>query len=495
MPTNQNNSPKHNPYREIAFYIIGVILIACIIFRIIFHWNLTSKVIHKFFTTVSPFFIGGLIAYMVNPLCNYLYEQIFSKIGKGSNKKVGKMLSILLAYVIVLGLLTVVLIYVIPQLISSLLELTDTIPVTVLNVTTWLSDMANTTPFIDQEMINKFTNTIFPNILSKATELISTMIPLLYSASVSAIRWIINLIISFVISIYILSDKHLLSTIGKKILFSFLPEKKCLFILSTLHECNNIFSGFIVGKLIDSLIIGILCFISMSLLKLPYAMLISVIVGITNMIPYFGPFIGAIPGGLLLILLNFKSGIIFIILVVILQQFDGLILGPKILGDSTGVRPLGILFAITVGGAYAGVLGMFLGVPIFAVIQYLLSMLIDRQLEAKHIVVSGEDEEEDLDDTKQSSDKLRQFGNLIGEKIVDGVKIFREKAEVKNKKSNSHLQNNASNKQNNYGKRNNHSKRKLHNQQNNQDKQNDFDKHDILNKQENQDSDTTTNND
>lgn len=437
MPKDQNNSPNPNPYRHLAFYIIGVIFVACIIFRLIFHWNTTSKVIHKFFSTVSPFFIGGLIAYMVNPLCNYFNHHIFPEVLKISNKKANKMLSILSAYFIVLGLVIVGLIYIIPQLISSLLELTDTIPVTFLNVSTWLTKMTNTVPFLDQNMINKFTSTIFPNILSKATELISTMIPLLYSASVSAIRWIINLIISIVISIYVLSDKHLLSTVGKKILFSFFPEKKCLFVLSTLHECNNIFSNFIIGKLIDSLIIGILCFISMSLLNLPYAMLISVIVGITNMIPYFGPFIGAVPGTLLLILLNFKSGIIFLILIFVLQQFDGLILGPKILGNSTGVRPLGILFAITVGGAYAGVLGMFLGVPIFAVIQYLMSMFIDRQLEARQIVVFNEAEEE-LENENLASGKLKHVSTLIGEKIADGVKIVREKTDVKNKKSTSH---------------------------------------------------------
>lgn len=437
MPKDQNNSPNPNPYRHLAFYIIGVIFVACIIFRLIFHWNTTSQVIHKFFSTVSPFFIGGLIAYMVNPLCNYFNNHIFPEVLKISDKKANKMLSILSAYFIVLGVVIVGLIYIIPQLISSLLELTDTIPVTFLNVSTWLTKMTNTVPFLDQDMINKFTNTIFPNILSKATELISTMIPLLYSASVSAIRWIINLIISVVISIYVLSDKHLLSTAGKKILFSFFPEKRCLFVLSTLHECNNIFSNFIIGKLIDSLIIGILCFISMSLLNLPYAMLISVIVGITNMIPYFGPFIGAVPGTLLLVLLNFKSGIIFLILVFVLQQFDGLILGPKILGNSTGVRPLGILFAITVGGAYAGVLGMFLGVPIFAVIQYLMSMFIDRQLEARKIVVFNEAEEEP-ENENPASGKLRHVSTLIGEKIADGVKIVRERTEVKNKKSNSH---------------------------------------------------------
>lgn len=441
MPNDQNNSPNENTYRQLSFYIIGVILIACIIFRLIFHWNTTSAVIHKFCSTISPFFIGGLIAYMVNPLCNYFSNRVFPNILKNTSKKTNKILSILLAYVILLGLLIVGLMYIIPQLISSLLELTDTIPVTILNVSAWLTQMTKTVPFVNQEMINQLTNTIFPNMLSKTTELISTMIPILYSMSLSVIHWIINFLISIVISIYVLSDKNLLARTGKKILYSFVSEEKCIFILSTLHECNNIFSGFIIGKLIDSTIIGILCFISMSILQLPYSMLVSVIVGVTNMIPYFGPFIGGIIGSIFLILLSFKSGLIFVVLVIILQQFDGLILGPKILGDSTGVRPLGILFAITVGGAYAGVLGMFLGVPIFAVLQYLLSMLIDNRLETKQIEMfnkqspSEVEEEQEKEKAKekeaQASEKLRQVGSLLSGKFADSVKTMRKKTDEK----------------------------------------------------------------
>ena len=146
----------------------------------------------------------------------------------------------------------------------------------------------------------------------------------------------------------------------------------------------QLFSSFIIGKAIDSLIIGLLCFVIMSLCQLPYAVLISAIVGVTNMIPYFGPFIGAVPGVLIMLLVSPIKALIFAILILVLQQFDGLILGPKILGDSTGLKPLWIIFAITIGGSIAGVLGMFLGVPVIAVLRYLLNRFLQYRLEKRN---------------------------------------------------------------------------------------------------------------
>ena len=167
-------------------------------------------------------------------------------------------------------------------------------------------------------------------------------------------------------------DKFILKNAGKRLVLAIFNENFSYRVLRTLKDCHNIFSGFIIGKSIDSLIIGLLAFVAMTILKLPYTVLISVIIGVTNMIPYFGPIIGAVPGAFILFIVSPTKCLIFIIMVFVLQQFDGLILGPKILGESTGVRPLLILFSITVGGAYFGPLGMFLGVPFFATVQFLI---------------------------------------------------------------------------------------------------------------------------
>jgi predicted PurR-regulated permease PerM len=194
------------------------------------------------------------------------------------------------------------------------------------------------------------------------------------------VSWIVNIALAFVISCYLLWDKNGILSGLKRLVSVFFNERHSKIIFRTTKECNRIFSKYIIGKALDSLIIGILCFICMSILKLPYALLISVFVGITNMIPYFGPFIGAIPGVLLLLIVSPKMCIIFAILIFLLQQFDGSILGPKIIGNSTGLAPIGVIFGILAGGYVAGVVGMFIGVPVVAVLIYIINKLIDTHI-------------------------------------------------------------------------------------------------------------------
>lgn len=173
----------------------------------------------------------------------------------------------------------------------------------------------------------------------------------------------------------------------QKVIYVIFKKSHADKISQTLSECNKIFGKFIVGKTIDSTIIGFLCFLFMNILGLKYSMLISVIVGITNMIPYFGPFIGAVPGVLILLTIDWKYALVFGVLILALQQFDGLYLGPKILGESTGLRPVWIIFAITVGGWLAGPIGMFLGVPCVAVIAFLTDRVINRKLTEKILLL------------------------------------------------------------------------------------------------------------
>ena len=247
--------------------------------------------------------------------------------------------------------------------------------------------------FINNNTVNRIINNMTPKIMEFSTALASRLIPLLYSTSVAVIRWLIMIIIAVVVSVYLLSDKKIIFGTVKKILYAFLDEKTAKRVIEISKNCNAIFTGYIIAKAIDSLIIGLLCFFIMNVLQLPYTVLISVIVGVTNMIPYFGPYIGAVPGIFILTVLKLKYGIIFAVMILILQQFDGLILGPRLLGDSTGVRPILILFAITFGGAYMGVAGMFLGVPVVAVIQYLFTLLLDRKLKEKQVMMDVEQEE------------------------------------------------------------------------------------------------------
>ena len=169
-------------------------------------------------------------------------------------------------------------------------------------------------------------------------------------------------------------------------------KEKAAAFLSTGKECNMIFGNFLYGKIVDSIIIGIICFVSMRILNLPFALLVSIIVGITNLIPYFGPFIGAVPSALIILMYGWKEALIFLLLILIIQQFDGWILGPKILGDSTGLRPLWIIFAIIIGGYIAGPIGMFLGVPSVAVIAYLVNKKTDTVLRKNELCYMVDDQ-------------------------------------------------------------------------------------------------------
>ena len=189
----------------------------------------------------------------------------------------------------------------------------------------------------------------------------------------------------FIVSVYLLKDKETLILNIKKLIYAVLEKEKADSFLKFSNEVNFIFSGFVIGKFIDSLIIGIMCFVGLSMLKIPYALLISLIVGITNMIPYFGPFIGMIPAFFITLFYSPIKALWVLFFIFLLQQFDGFYLGPKILGSSVGLSPLLIILAILIGGGAFGVLGMFLAVPTTAVVILLAERLINRKLKEKDI--------------------------------------------------------------------------------------------------------------
>ncbi len=382
---NKNQFKSNQTYFTICIYTIFVIAAACIIIQLIFNWHSSIKIFKEFISHMSSFVLGILIAFMVNPLVCYINEKILDQYFHLKKVKIRKLISILLSYLIVIGFIIICLIYVIPQLINSISDLSTTLPLIYSSISRWMRTFAYKNDFLSSDMVNKFLGSLTPKIMEFSTLLASKLIPWLYSVSLSIIQWFVTIIFAIVISIYLLSDKHIIFRFIKKVLYAFFSEQTSKNLIQITKNCNDIFTGYIIAKAIDSLIIGVLCFIIMSILQLPYAILISVIVGITNMIPYFGPYIGALPGIFILGVVSLKNGIIFAVMILILQQFDGLILGPRLLGNSTGVRPILILFAIIFGGAYFGVLGMFLGVPVIAVVQYLLSLLIDKRLKERDI--------------------------------------------------------------------------------------------------------------
>ncbi len=363
------------------WYIVALVAIIAIIFLMIANWGVVLAVIGKFLTILMPFILGFFFACFINPLVKRVHS-LLNRMKPGKGAKIKKAFSVIISYVVVIGVITVLLIYIIPQIKASIGELGNTIQDGYQYMITHQKELNEKIPFIGLgggiEYIKEFA---YKKIMSNGSEIL----PYVYHVSSSLLTMSYNVLMGLVISIYIILDMKKLKRSARKVVYALSPKKKEQEVWQTMKQCSHIFNGFLIGKMIDSLIIGILCLIAMSILKLPYALLLSLIVCITNMIPYFGPIIGAIPGVMIYLFIDIRYAFIFALMILILQQFDGLYLGPKILGDQTGIKPLWVIFGITVGGAYFGVMGMFLGVPVVAVIMYLLQLFLDKKLKKKNI--------------------------------------------------------------------------------------------------------------
>lgn len=379
---------KNNRYFTICIYGLVMLILSAIIFKAIIDIDKTKAGLGQFAAMLSPFIFGALLAYVLNPMVHLFYRGIDKLAVKAKIKikhSVHTVLSILITYVIVLGVVVLILVYVLPEITKNIIDFINYIPRAYESLMDLLDMLQERFPDLDVAAISKPITDAVPDLITYLRDFATNMIPALYSVSMSIANWIVNLMLTLIVSIYMLYDKRRLMRACWKIIYAFVPGKHIPACHEILSECHRLFSSFVVGKFIDSAIIGVLCFILMTLLRLPYTLLISVVVGVTNMIPYFGPFIGAIPGILVMLFIRPLNALIFGIMILCLQQFDGLILGPKILGDSTGMKPLWIIFAITVGGNLFGVVGMFLGVPVVAILSYLFDLYLGYRLQKKNV--------------------------------------------------------------------------------------------------------------
>ena len=220
---------------------------------------------------------------------------------------------------------------------------------------------------------------------------VNTIVKVASRSFMSVVGVFIDLLVGFIVAIYVLISKERFATMGKKISYAFLKEEYANELIGGFRFVNNTFAGFVGGKLIDSIIIGIVCYFGCVILGINYPVLISVIVGVTNIIPFFGPYIGGAAGALLLVLIDPIKALIFLIFVIVLQQFDGNILGPLILGSSTGLSSFWVIFAITLFGGLWGIVGLFIGVPVFAVIYALVSRITNTFLAKRQLSTETED--------------------------------------------------------------------------------------------------------
>lgn len=372
-------------YTTISIYVFLVIVSSTLAAMLIVNWHETKAFITQVFTVLAPFWAAVLIAYFLQPIVKRVEGYIHKFFAHGKHPKIVLYLSILLAYLLVIGCIILAITFVIPQLTHSITEITASIPAIYDKTAQFLLGLQDKYPDVDMKVITQKMEDMVPHLVDRGTNMVGSGIALVYSISKSLVSILINVLLAIMISVYMIASADFFREQAKRLIYAILSEKAGDAFCSTMRECNSIFSAFLISKAVDSLIIGCLCCIIMNILGLPYAVLLSVIVGITNMIPYFGPFIGAIPGVLIYICLKPMDAIIFAIMILVLQQFDGLVLGPRLLGQSTGLNPIWVIFAITVGGAYFGVIGMFIGVPVIAVIAYLLNKLIKYRLNGRDI--------------------------------------------------------------------------------------------------------------
>lgn len=375
----------NNRYATISIYAFLVIFFGALLFLIMMNWKDTKAFIFNFFSVLSPFFIGILIAYFVFPISKRI-NGILQRFAKKQNtKKILWFLSIIISYIVFIGFIVVAFVFVVPQVIESIAELTRKIPILYGRAMRLLEEFHRRYPEIDTNALAEKLDDAVPQMITYGKDIVGNVVPMVFSFSVSIVKLVINILLGLIISIYVIVEKDMFKHQFKRLANAMFDVKRGRQVCQTLRECNNIFSAFLISKAVDSLIIGCICCVAMNVLNLPYAVLLSLIVGITNMIPYFGPFIGAVPGVCIYLCLDFKLAIIFVIMIFVLQQFDGLVLGPKLLGQSTGLSPIWVIFGITVGGAYFGVVGMFIGVPVVAVFAFLINKFISYKLKKRGI--------------------------------------------------------------------------------------------------------------
>ena len=335
-------------------------------------------------TLTAPFLMGFAIAYVMNPFLNF-FEKIFKKSGAffQNHVKITRILSILINYVIIIGGTVWIVIYLVPEVRDSIITFATNVTAYSDAMNVRIQNFFDRIVYINSADVNNVINRLLApvkDISQNAPELLETIAVNVYGFGRITIQFIMAIFIAF----YMLLDKERFSLKAKKGIYTFFPKEKADVILRSAIRTHHIFQNFIVGKAVDSLIIGILAFIGLNLMKAPYPLILSLIIGVTNMIPYFGPFIGAIPAILITLLIDPPLAIAVGIFVLILQQFDGNYLGPKILGNSVDLNPLWIILAVLIGGAFMGPVGMFVGVPVFATIKTFASEYVNQKYTEKY---------------------------------------------------------------------------------------------------------------
>lgn len=375
-----------------------VILSGLVAYYLIFHSSKLMENLGAFINILMPVLFGLVIAYLLTPVLNYFENRIFIPFCRVLHIKEGKRragimrgLGIFITIFLFFALIGALFYMLISEIVPSISNIASNFDTYVDNFTVWLDQLLENNPDLRDNAIKLvdryslefdawFNNTV----LVKSSELLKTI----SMGALRSLKVLWNLILGIIISIYVMTNKEKFSGQLKKIIYASFDSNSANIIVNDFKFTHKTFSGFISGKVVDSILIGCLCFMGTGIIGTPYAALISVIIGVTNIIPFFGPYLGAIPSLILIFIvdpLHPLNCLYFAIFILVLQQFDGNILGPKILGSSTGLTSFWVIFAITFFGGVWGVFGMLVGVPIFAIIYAAIRSIVNTKLRKKHL--------------------------------------------------------------------------------------------------------------
>lgn len=372
----------NNKYATIAMYAFLVICGSILLYLGIARFTEIKSGINDFIGTLQPFIIGTALAYLLNFILKFYEKNILSyKWFNNLNKTAKRALGIVFTYITAILITYLFIQFVLPQLIDSVVGLVNNIPQYVNDVSKYTNELIGNVNLQPEyiALINEKLGEAINYIITT----ISNLLPVIANFVISTTSSVLNIIIGIIVSIYILIDKEKFIALSKKVTYALCSKERAKFVLNLANKSNMTFSKFIGGKILDSVIIGILTFIILTIFKMPYVLLISVIIGVTNIIPFFGPFIGGIPSAIIILFASPIQALWFIIIIIVIQQIDGNIIGPKILGDSIGISAFWILFSIMVAGEILGFVGMVIGVPLFAVIYSLFKDFINEKLKSK----------------------------------------------------------------------------------------------------------------
>ncbi len=384
---------------RIGLMIFGVVAAVVALFFFFYKFNYIMAGLGKIVSILQPIIVGLVIAYLVNPMTNFFTKHINRLCKKISKKdkdfpKLSLYLGIAVSLITFILIILILVYAIIPSFVTSITEFVSDFAVRWDELVVWFQNTFTDKDSLFNEFYNKLpadikltvdnylnTSDWFAIFEASVGELVSTI----YTGIISIATFLADFVIGIIVAVYALANKRLFKAQSKKMLYAFFNKKSVNFIIDVTKKSNEIFLGFINGKLINALIIGVICFIGVSIMRLPYPMLITVIIAVTDLIPIFGPYIGTIPCAFLLLFYDPLKCLYFVIFIIVLQMVEGNIISPKILGESTGISAFWVVFAIVLGGGLFGIAGMLLGVPTFAVIHYIFKRIFEHFLKKKNL--------------------------------------------------------------------------------------------------------------